>query len=101
MADDDANSWRALRRTLPLSEQLMAFYGRLMKAEEILEDERKRRGVSAADYDAAQIVDPATGEEEAEELARLARSVAALGGRLEVSAVFPDATIQLLIEPEI
>jgi hypothetical protein len=79
----------------------MAFYGRLMKAEEILEDERKRRGVSAADYDAAQIVDPATGEEEAEELARLARSVAALGGRLEVSAVFPDATIQLLIEPEI
>lgn len=98
--DDDPNSWRALRETLPLNEQRMAFYGRLMAAEERLEAERKRRGVSAAAYDAAQVVDPRTGEEESEELARLVRSVAALGGRLQVNAIFPEETIQLLLEPE-
>jgi hypothetical protein len=75
-------------------------YDRLLNAEERLEAERERRGISEAEYDAAQIVDPQTGEEEAEDLARLARSVAALGGRLEVNAVFPDITVRLLIEPE-
>jgi hypothetical protein len=78
----------------------VAFYGRVNAAEERLEDERKRRGVPVETYDAAQILDEHTGEEETEDLARLARSVAALGGRLEVNAVFPDKTIQLLIEPE-
>ena len=101
MSDDDPNTWRALRRTLALNEQRMASYERVMKAEEILEEERRRRGISADAYDAAQIVDPRTGEEESEDLARLARSVAALGGRLEVNAVFPDGTIRLLSEPEI
>jgi hypothetical protein len=101
MASDRSRSWDEVKRGLPVSEAGMAFYGRLMAAEQRLEQERERRGVSAADYDAAQVIDPATGEEETEDLARLALSVAALGGRLEVNAVFPDETIQLMIEPEI
>jgi hypothetical protein len=101
MADEDPNSWPAVRRELALSEERIAYYGRLRRADELLDIERQRRGISAAKYDAAQIVDARTGEEETEDLARLARSVAALGGRLELNAVFPEETIQLLLEPEI
>ena len=101
MARNYARTWRAFRDTIPVNIDRVAFYGRLSEAEERLEDERKRRGIPAADYDAAQVIDNLTGEEEIEDLARLARSVAALGGRLEVNAVFPDETIQLMIEPEI
>jgi hypothetical protein len=82
-----------------LNEDRIAFYGRLRGAIQLLDAERVRRGISEIEYDAAQIVDPATGEEETEDLARLARSVAALGGRLEVTAVFPEHTLMLLREP--
>ena len=101
MADEDTISWSTLRGELPLNEERIAFYGRIRRAARLLDAERERRGMSAEEYDAAQIVDPATGEEETEDLARLARSVASLGGRLEVNAVFADGTIRLLIEPEI
>jgi hypothetical protein len=70
-----------------------------MAAEDRLEELRVRRGVPEVDYDAAQILDPATGEEETEDLARLARSVAALGGRLEVRAVFDEEAVTLMVEP--
>jgi hypothetical protein len=99
MADEDASGWATIRRELPLNEDRIAFYGRLRGAIQLLEAERTRRGISEAAYDAAQIVDPATREEETEDLARLARSVAALGGRLEVTAVFPDRKLTLLTEP--
>jgi hypothetical protein len=101
MADEDEIRWSAVRRELPLNEERIAFYGRLRRAARLLEEERGRRGITEAEYDAAQIVDRETGEEETEDLARLARSVAALGGRLEVTAVFPDKTVRLLTEPEI
>jgi hypothetical protein len=101
MADEETISWSALRRELPLNEERIAYYGRLRRAARLLDAERGRRGISEAEYDAAQIVDPQTSEEETEDLARLVRSVTALGGRLEVNAVFPDTTIQLLSEPEI
>ena len=101
MARYRARTWRSFRDTIPVNMELVEFYGRVSAAEQRLEDERRRRRVPLDEYDAAQVIDAATGEEETEDLARLARSVRALGGRLEVNAVFPDETIQLLIEPEI
>lgn len=99
MADHNPNSWRAIRDQLPLNERRMDYYGRLMEAERRLEELRAARGISEAVYDAAQVLDPATGEEETEDLARLARAVAVLGGRLELRAVFPDETVPLMLEP--
>lgn len=101
MARYRARTWRSFRDTIPVNMELVAFYGRVSAAEQRLEEERKRRGVPMDVYDAAQLIDAETGEEETEDLARLARSVGALGGRLEVNAVFPEETIQLMIEPEI
>jgi hypothetical protein len=100
MATEDPRSWPVIRRQLPIDEARVAFYRRLRYADQRLDDERKRRGISEQEFDAAQVIDAVTGEEETEDLIRLARSVAALGGRLEVNAVFADKTIQLLIEPE-
>jgi hypothetical protein len=99
MGRDETESWTELRRALAVDEARVAFYGRLREAFTRLEELRLRRGVSERDYDAAQVLDAAAGEEETEELARLARAVAALGGRLELRAVFPEETVRLSLEP--
>jgi hypothetical protein len=69
VAGQNAN-WREIRRQLPLNEERVAMYRRLMDAEARLDSD---------DY-----------------LSALARDVAALGGHLEVRAVLPDETITLL-----
>jgi hypothetical protein len=83
-------SWREIRRQLPLNEERVALYRRLMDAEGRLEEVRRRRGVSATALDAGESDDY---------LSTLARYVAELGGHLEVRAVFPDESITLLREP--
>jgi len=83
-------SWREIRRQLPLNEERVAMYRRLMDAEARLEPVRLRHGVGETA--------PEAGESD-DYLATLARYVAALGGHLEVRAVFPEETITLLREP--
>lgn len=91
--------WREVRRQRPLNEARIEYHGRVMEAERVLEALRDKRGVSEQRFDAAQLIDRATGEEETDDLARLARWVAVLGGRLELRAVFPEETVTLMEEP--
>jgi DNA-binding XRE family transcriptional regulator len=64
---------------------------------------RRRRGVSQATIAAAlEVSQPNVSRIEQEDdvyLSTLARYVAALGGHLEVRAVFPEETITLLRDP--
>jgi hypothetical protein len=92
-------NWREIRGDLPLNETQMATYKRLMEAEVRLDDVRRRRGVS--DTALGDVLD-ASEEESAEDiyLSTLARYVAALGGHLELQAVFPEERITLLRQPD-
>jgi DNA-binding XRE family transcriptional regulator len=95
--------WRTVRGQRPLNEQRVATYKRLMDAELRLADLRRRRGVSQATIaKALEVSQPNVSRIENEDdvyLSTLARYVAALGGHLEVQAVFPDETITVLREP--
>jgi DNA-binding XRE family transcriptional regulator len=75
-----------------------------MEAELRLAAVRRRRGVSqAAVARALEVSQPNVSRIEQEDdvyLSTLARYIAALGGHLEVRAVFPDETITVLREPE-
>jgi hypothetical protein len=75
-------------------------YRRLMTAEERLDPVRLRRGVSETAI--ADAIDHAISSPEPEDdvyLSAVARYVAALGGHVEVVAVFPEETVTLLREP--
>jgi transcriptional regulator with XRE-family HTH domain len=82
----------------------VATYKRLMDAEVRLADVRTRRGISQATVaDALEVSQPNISRIEQEDdvyLSTLVRYVAALGGDLEVRAVFPEETITLLREPD-
>jgi len=96
--------WRTVRGQRPLNEARVATYKRLMEAELRLAAVRRRRGVSqAAVARALEVSQPNVSRIEQEDdvyLSTLARYIAALGGHLEVRAVFPDETITVLREPE-
>ena len=74
-----------------------------MDAQERIAQARSRGGESDAKIDAAlslsELNDSEIEHEEDVYLTTLTRYVAALGGRLEVSAVFPEETITVLSEP--
>jgi transcriptional regulator with XRE-family HTH domain len=74
-----------------------------MDAETRLAELRARRGLSqAAIADALDVSQPNVSRIEQEDdlyLSTLARYVAALGGYLEVRAVFPEETVTLVREP--
>lgn len=76
-----------------------------MEAETRLAELRERRGVSQATLAATLAVSqPNVSRIEQEDdvyLSTLARYVAALGGHLEVLAVFPEETITVLRQPDI
>ena len=99
-----ARNWRTVRGQRPLNERRVAAYRRLMDAELRLAEARRRRGVSQATIaEALEVSQPNVSRIEQEEdvyLSTLARYVAALGGHLEVLAVFDDETVTLLREPE-
>jgi DNA-binding XRE family transcriptional regulator len=104
MARPRTKSWRTVRGQRPLDERAVATYRRLMDAELRLADVRRRRGVTQATIaDALEVSQPNVSRIEQEDdvyLSTLARYVAALGGQLEVRAVFPEETVTLLREPE-
>ena len=96
-------SWQAIRRTLPIDEQRVALYRRLMDAEARLDHVRERRRMSDTAFgdvlDAVE-ADPERNRSDVDVyLSALARYVGALGGHLDVLAVFPEETISLLREP--
>lgn len=97
-------NWRTIRGQRPLNETRVAAYKRLMEAELKLADVRRRRGVSQASIaEALDVSQPNVSRIEQEDdvyLSTLARYVAALGGHLEVSAVFPEETVRLLRVPD-
>ena len=87
-----------------MNDQRVATYVRLMDAQERIARARSRRGVSDGAIDEAldgsELIS-ADGEPEDDlYLGSLSRYVAALGGHLEVLAVFPDETITVRREPE-
>lgn len=96
----NTKNWRAVRGQRPLNERRVATYRRLMQAEVQLSELRSRRGLSqAALAEALSVSQPNVSRIEQEEdvyLSTLARYVAALGGHLEVQAVFPEETVTLL-----
>jgi transcriptional regulator with XRE-family HTH domain len=96
--------WRTVRGQRPLNEERVAAYKRLMDAEIRLSELRGRRGLSqSAVADALSVSQPNVSRIEQEDdvyLSTLARYVEALGGHLEVRAVFPDETITLFREPD-
>ena len=98
-----ARDWRTVRGQRPLNERRVAAYRQLMDAELRLAEARRRRGISqVAIAEALEVSQPNVSRIEQEEdvyLSTLARYVAALGGHLEVLAVFDDETVTLLREP--
>jgi transcriptional regulator with XRE-family HTH domain len=98
-----AKNWRTVRAQRPLNEKRVAAFKRLMDAELRLSELRSRRGLSqAAIAEALAVSQPNISRIEQEDdvyLSTLARYVAALGGHLEIQAVFPEETITLLREP--
>ena len=99
-----AKPWPTIRGQRPLNESRVATYKRLMDAELRLAEVRRRRGLSqAAIAEALEVSQPNVSRIEQEDdvyLSTLARYVAALGGHLEVLAVFPEETITVLREPD-
>ncbi len=104
MASKPTKRWEAIRGQKPLNAKRVATYERLMEAQERIADARYRRGISQATIDEALAAsEPKASELEAQDdlyLCTLARYVAALGGHLEVLAVFPEDAITVLRHPD-
>ena len=104
MASKRTKSWEVIRGQKLLNDDRVATYERLMDAEERIAQARSRRGESEAAIDEALAVSElnSSGGEREDDLylGTLARYVAALGGHLEVLAVFPDETITVRREPD-
>jgi hypothetical protein len=94
----DLTSWRSIREDHPLNERAVAAYGRLMEAESRLYrwwEERQTTNIRVAELLSFPV-------EEADELlwiAGLGEKVAAMGGHLEITAVFDNEALTLLREP--
>lgn len=91
-------------RDQPVNRMRAELYRRLMEAQEHIAHELYRRGVSHDDILAAlDAVDEEISDEQRREdlyLSGLAHYVAALGGRIEVRAVFGDDEILVRRSPE-
>ena len=99
-----AERWEETRRANPVNERRVAAYQRLLEAGEQISQARHRRGESWATIEKALVGSELSDSEVPVEpdlyLTTLTRFVAALGGRVEVRAVFPDETITLRCDPE-
>lgn len=91
------------RREEPVNETRARLYARLMDAQDQIAVRLYRRGVSGrAVQDALDVVDEELSDADRREdlyLTALARYVAALGGRIEVRAVFEGEEILVRREP--
>ena len=92
-------NWREVRGQRALNEDRVELYSRLMDAERLLADAAARRGLSEDEIsEALFIAEPEWSAMESGEdvyITTLAHHAAALGGHLEVQAVFPDQTVTL------
>ena len=92
--------WESIRAQSPLNEARVAAYRRVMQAEQVLYDLLQRRGLAEPELDAAfdamQQAGSAAEQDVETYLSIVMGYVAALGGQLEVRAVFEDETVTLL-----
>jgi DNA-binding Xre family transcriptional regulator len=104
-----ARDWDEIRRTIPVDEEQSALYRRIIEAdlrlaEMRLGELRRQRGISQAIVaDGLDVTQPnITRIEQVQDirLSTLGRYIAALGGRLEVHAVFDDGTVDLIPDPK-
>ncbi|MGO9972603.1 MAG: transcriptional regulator [Solirubrobacteraceae bacterium] len=104
MASKRNRSGAEIRLERPVNERRVATYMRLMDAEELVAQARYEHGASDEEImDAYERSEPETATFESEDelyLVTLGRYVAALGGVLEVRAVFPECSVVVLREPD-
>jgi hypothetical protein len=96
----DFEDWERIAARRAVSDDHDAAYRQLAQAEDELDDMRKRRSLSAGKLDELADATPARAFAAlSAELVSLTKVVEALGGHVEVRAVFDDQTITLLREP--
>lgn len=99
-----AERWEKIRRANPVNERRVAAYQRLLEAGEQISQARHRNGESWATIEealaASELSDSELSVEPDLYLTSLMRFVAALGGHVEVRAVFPGETITVRRDPE-
>jgi hypothetical protein len=99
MAPRPTKSWAVVRGELPIDEARVAAYALIIEAQRRIAAARTRAGVTDAEIDAAlEACEPANPESLTHEelyLGTIGRFVTALGGRLDVAAVFGDERIDL------
>jgi hypothetical protein len=104
LSPKSTKSWKDVRGQRPLNDRRVASYERLMEAEDLIAIARCRQGESQVSIEEAlalsELTDSEVGEEPDLYLTVLARFVAALGGHLQVLAVFPEETIAVRREPD-
>jgi hypothetical protein len=92
--------WRSLRAESEVNEDRVTAYRRVMQAEQVLYDLLEKRGLSGAKLEAAfeamQQAGSAAEQDVETFLSIVMGYVTALGGQLEVRAVFPNETVTLL-----
>jgi hypothetical protein len=95
--------WKDVRSAQPVNEMRASIYRRLLEAEERIAQARYRAGVDHKLVDEAlDSIDERMSEAERREdlyLSALQYYVEALGGRLEVRAVFGDESVVVRSEP--
>jgi hypothetical protein len=94
----DGKSWHEVRGQRALNEVRVETYGRVMDAQSDIAELLLRLGLATeAELDqavsASQADDPGSADEDGVYLSALRRYVSALGGHLEITAVFPDASV--------
>lgn len=101
---EPTRSWKELLAQEPVSQARVKLYERLMEAEELIAQHCYRGGVSHAAVTAAldSVDERLTDEERQQDLyvTALGRYVEALGGRLEVRAVFEQGAVVVRREPD-
>lgn len=99
MAERSTHPWEVVRAELPIDEQRVAAYALILEAEERIVTARTRAGVSDAEIDAAlEACEPSDPESLSPRdlyLTTMGAFVTALGGHLDVAAVFEGERIDL------
>ena len=94
--------WETIRDGRPLNDDYEDAHRQLSEAEYRLDDLRKRTGLSQRELDErAEAMPEPSFAQLGDELVALSRVVQALGGHVELRAVFDDETITLLREPPV
>jgi hypothetical protein len=102
MADERPKKWRSIPGAQPLNDARGITYQRIMDAEIALYPRHER--LRAPESLLGDILDTHEPETDAPVedlyLATLSEYVAALGGHVEIRAIFPDEQVRLLREPD-